>query len=317
MPYIVTEESLPGFKDDLQGKFIVKHEKEGPLLDVSTTNSNKLHLTFASGVRKYTEDNVLEVVHDEILEFLFLLGKKVTAVMPDENNEDWSYVGVDSDMENHVGSESEVKKVDFVEGVLSVYLENDYWHPISALENDDTRNNITQVIDNFYAPIPEEGWIKKAYKVGNNVYVLTMMDNWFCHHITDSFYTHETPDWLKEGSYVVLLNSCNKHETWGESIPTYHVYKLRQNANRYNFIIDKDKNGSITNGWYIMTPNSYYGGLKLKPATPEEIESYNRNDWPVFAPSVILSTTPAENINPVEEKVVEIKTKRISSKNYL
>jgi hypothetical protein len=316
MPYIITEESLPGLKDKLQDKFILNHEKRGPLVDISIKPHNRLLLQFACD-SIYTEDNSITPLDDDIAEVLFLLGKKVTAVKPDCSNEDWDAVGVDDDMNYHVGVQSEVKKIDFVEGVLAVLLENDYWYPVSALEDSDTSDNCRYAINKFYMPIPSEGWITECYKVADTIFVKTMMGNWFAHSSNNIFfYTDIVPEWLRADSYVVLLHDCSKkNDSWLYSMPKNHVYKLREDANRFNFMICADINGSTTNGWYILNPAISSGYLKLRPAYPKEIAAYNAKNCPVSVVDYIETFT--ENTDVIEEKVVEIKTKRISSKNYL
>lgn len=80
-----------------------------------------------------------------------------------------------------------------------------------------------------------------------------------------------------KGDYVVLLTGSNGGDTWKSSIPINHVYKLRADADVYNFFIEKDVRGSTSNGWNGCGLN---GKLTFRPATQREIETYNKNNRP-------------------------------------
>lgn len=92
---------------------------------------------------------------------------------------------------------------------------------------------------------------------------------------------------MKAGSYVVLLTTClGEEDIWESSMPIGYVYKLRKNVGWNNFYIEKDLNGSISNGWSINdTPENKktHGKLTLRPATQYEIDAYNRANGPVKA----------------------------------
>lgn len=79
-------------------------------------------------------------------------------------------------------------------------------------------------------------------------------------------------NYFPKGTYVVLLAGCDGGDTW-HSIPINHVYKLREASNSTKLIIEKDVNGSTSNGWSTITLN-YESKLVLRKATPEEITAY-------------------------------------------
>ena len=85
----------------------------------------------------------------------------------------------------------------------------------------------------------------------------------------------------------------------------------------YNFMIDLDTNGSKTNGWYLpenSESRNIYNYLKLMPATAEEIRLYEMNGGPI---PINPSTNFDDAVKTVEPEEEIIKTKRLSSKNYL
>jgi hypothetical protein len=97
-------------------------------------------------------------------------------------------------------------------------------------------------------------------------------NNWWASEGYLSPWVEEDSNVFPAGSYVVLLASCDVGVKW-KGIPINHCYKLEQESNSNHFFINKDTEGSISNGWY-HTP--YDSKLKLRAATPEEIAEYKK-----------------------------------------
>lgn len=95
---------------------------------------------------------------------------------------------------------------------------------------------------------------------------------------------------FKKGDYVVLLHPCSPTALWA-SIPTNYCYKLREDFTKFHFYIEKDVENSISNGWgYIPRgPGEAIdkGHLKVRAATLEEINEYNRLNQP-FDVSILI-----------------------------
>ena len=87
---------------------------------------------------------------------------------------------------------------------------------------------------------------------------------------------------FKKGEYVVLLAGCNGGNTWKSNIPINHIYCLREDSHSEYFKVDKDINGSTTNGWSSENYGSGSGGskLELRLATEQEIAMFKDNDGP-------------------------------------
>lgn len=81
---------------------------------------------------------------------------------------------------------------------------------------------------------------------------------------------------FKKGDYVVLLTDCmgNSPSHWS-SLPTNHVYKLREDFSSTRFHVVKDMEGNKENGWYMYESSSnyanYVGKLTVRAATEAEI----------------------------------------------
>jgi hypothetical protein len=88
---------------------------------------------------------------------------------------------------------------------------------------------------------------------------------------------------FKKGDYIVLLHPCALTALWA-SIPINYCYKLRENFTKFHFYIEKDLDNSTSNGWgYIPRgPEDAIelGHLKVRAATLEEINEYNRLNQP-------------------------------------
>lgn len=84
-------------------------------------------------------------------------------------------------------------------------------------------------------------------------------------------------------SYIVLLAGCDGTNTWKGSIPINHCYQLYRDSwdddgGNGGFIIHKDISGT-TNGWSCRGRYNGYA-LKMRYATPEEVEEYKRMEMP-------------------------------------
>ena len=81
---------------------------------------------------------------------------------------------------------------------------------------------------------------------------------------------------FKKGECIVLLAGCNGKDTWYDSIPINYCYVLREDSSVSTFQIEKDINGSTTNGWFTTGYNYDLDKLDLRLATPEEYYEYCR-----------------------------------------
>lgn len=78
-----------------------------------------------------------------------------------------------------------------------------------------------------------------------------------------------------KGTYVVLLSSCDGKNNWASQLPEGYIYKLREDSTSFNFMVDKDINGSRENGWGTKK-EGYKSELLLRAATQDEIDAYEQ-----------------------------------------
>ena len=315
MPYIVSKETFGEVKEDLIGKLFEEFMTLGPVTN-AYVQDNGVVLEFVSGERRQCINDILTPIHPALIPYLSLLRKYLRAVMPDENNEEWSCVGVDIDMERLANNYYFCTKLEMVEGVPAVYLDNGFWYPASCyeVENKEPITLIGQYNQNHF----DEGWIKDCYIVGKMIFYKTMCDNWYSTGTEKlNEFTRNEPRWLSAGSHVVLLRACELENPWTDGIPLNYVYRLKETASMHNFMIDVDNNLSTSNGWYLPkgAKDSYkYNYLKLRPATLDEAMLYSIAERPI----PINPTTNSNSVVEIQEPQEEIiKTKRLSSKNYL
>jgi len=88
---------------------------------------------------------------------------------------------------------------------------------------------------------------------------------------------------FKKGEYVVLLNSCSITSPWGEAIKVGYVYKLSEDSNTYNFMIETDLKSMSQNGWRTSYKIKSHSNLRLRAATRQEITNYKCYDFPCLA----------------------------------
>ena len=82
---------------------------------------------------------------------------------------------------------------------------------------------------------------------------------------------------MKKGNYVVFLSVSGKSVPFGyNNLPTDYVYRLKEDFKSNYFLVQKDMNKSISNGY---TSNN----IEVRPASSEEIYEYIINDGPVPA----------------------------------
>ena len=79
---------------------------------------------------------------------------------------------------------------------------------------------------------------------------------------------------MKKGDYVVYLSLNGKKRSSDSQIPTYYVYRLKEDFIDRRFLIEKDLEGSTRNGYT-------YNDIELRPAFPAEIEAYKLANGPV------------------------------------
>lgn len=95
---------------------------------------------------------------------------------------------------------------------------------------------------------------------------------------------------FNKGDYIVLLHPCSPTAKWG-SIPTNYCYKLREDFSRFHFYVEKDTEDCPSNGWSYMPRGPgdaiELGHLKVRAATLEEINEYNRLNQPFDVSTLI------------------------------
>lgn len=90
-----------------------------------------------------------------------------------------------------------------------------------------------------------------------------------------------------KGDYVVLLASCDGGDCWQPTIPINHCYRLTKNYKPNSFMIDRDMRGLESNGW---SASNYPSKLKVRRATSDEIETYNRLGKPFKVSDVVYES---------------------------
>jgi hypothetical protein len=80
------------------------------------------------------------------------------------------------------------------------------------------------------------------------------------------------------GTYVVLLASSDGKNLWLDDLPVGYCFLLRENSSSNVFKVAKDIKGNCHNGW--SCDYSFASKLKLRLATVNEINEYNRLDRP-------------------------------------
>ena len=313
MPYIINTNNLEVQKEHIINQLFEEHKEKGPLLDAYVEN-NEVVLKFATTCST-KEQFVITKIHPNLVPYLSLIGQRLQAIEPDENDEEWSIVGVDHEMMNCVGKFYTCSKLEMIDGVPTLYLDNGYWYPISFYTHKNL--NPKTLIGMYHKRHYNRGWIKDCYVVGKKIIYKTMNDQWYFEQLDLDLFTRNEPNWLTAGSYVVLLRACSEENQWEPDIPVNYVYRLKETASMYNFMIDLDTNGSKTNGWYLpenSESRNIYNYLKLMPATAEEIRLYEMNGGPI---PINPSTNFDDAVKTVEPEEEIIKTKRLSSKNYL
>jgi nitrate reductase alpha subunit len=94
---------------------------------------------------------------------------------------------------------------------------------------------------------------------------------------------------FKQGDYVVLLTDCRGNNPGGwSSIPTDHVYRLREDFSSIDFQIVCDIENHNKNGWGISKDSEryeqYVDKITVRAATQSERERCrDANDYPVPA----------------------------------
>jgi len=91
-------------------------------------------------------------------------------------------------------------------------------------------------------------------------------------------------------SYVVMLSSPNGTNQWFNSIPQDAVYKLKENSSKKYMKFYKDIRG-IKNGWEAGELSNTCNKLKLRLATQEEIEVYEKAGKAVMLKDIKLMKT--------------------------
>lgn len=89
----------------------------------------------------------------------------------------------------------------------------------------------------------------------------------------------KVPNCFKKGEYVVLISSCTGTNVWNDCLPENYCYKLREDSHSLQFYVELDILNNKDNGWSCS--NGYSDNkLKLRKATEEEINEYNRLNKP-------------------------------------
>lgn len=313
MPYIVNARNLEVQKERIINQLFEEHKEKGPLLDAYIEN-DEVVLKFATTYSTKKEFVITEI-HSDLVPYLSLIGQRLQAIKPDENDEEWSLIGVDHEMMHCVGKFYTCTKLEMIDGVPALYLDNQYWYPISFYTHKNL--NPKTLIGMYHKHHYNRGWIKDCYVIGKKILYKAMNDGWYFEKLDLDLFTRNEPNWLTAGSYVVLLRACSEKNPWEPSIPLNYVYRLRETASMYNFMIDLDTESSTSNGWHVSEhceTRNQYSYLKLMPATKEEIRLYEMAGGPI----PINPTTNSNSVVEIQEPQEEIiKTKRLSSKNYL
>lgn len=82
----------------------------------------------------------------------------------------------------------------------------------------------------------------------------------------------------KKGDYIVLLAGFDGEDSWPTSIPINHCYKLSKDSSFLGFWLEKDLNGSRSNGWFVTDNKDC--GVRFRHATNEEIIEYELENKP-------------------------------------
>jgi hypothetical protein len=97
---------------------------------------------------------------------------------------------------------------------------------------------------------------------------------------------------------VVLLSTCNGNpDVWKGRLEINYCYKLlRKSYNDYRgFMVYKDNNG-IENGW-MCDDKKYISILKLRYATTDEENKYNRLDEPFKTDMILQRRLKIQKLN--------------------
>jgi hypothetical protein len=126
---------------------------------------------------------------------------------------------------------------------------------------------------------------------------------------------------LKKGDCVVLVSSCNGKNAWKDSLPENYCFKIRTELDKIyscGFHPELDIKDSRDNGWFLTETAkrsnlNLYENFKLRLATQEEIDEYNRLGKP-FDVSTLLKTeeesdyvvqSPPEGVEIVKLRVIK------------
>ena len=313
MPYIINANNLEVQRKHIINHLFEEHKEKGPLLDAYIEN-NEVVLKFATTYSTKKEFVITEI-HPDLVPYLSLIGQRLQAIEPNENDEEWSLIGVDHEMIQVAGKFYTCSKLEMIDGVPALYLDNGYWYPISFYTHKNL--NPKTLIGMYHKHHYNRGWIKDCYVVGKKIIYKNMNDQWYFEQLDLDLFTRNEPNWLTAGSYVVLLRACSEENPWEPSIPLNYVYRLKETASMYNFMIDLDTFGSKDNGWYLLENSesrNQYTYLKLRPATKHEIMLYEMAGGPI---PINPSTNFDDDVKTVEPEEEIIKTKILTKKNYL
>lgn len=87
-----------------------------------------------------------------------------------------------------------------------------------------------------------------------------------------------------KGDYVVLLADCIGANNWRPTMPINYVYELREDSHSHAFYVKKyARKDNYNNGDGWSAGPDYKSKLSFRPATTEEIATYQKNDFPCKA----------------------------------